>query len=333
MPDIGRREFIGILGGTAAVFPHIALAQRPTVPIIGYFNLGSESVSWGALARFRQGLADAGLVEGRNVAIEARWANLQYEKLREMATELVRREVAVIVAHGGAPVVLAARAATSTIPIVMLSGMDPVGYGLVVSLNRPGSNVTGITSLTGELAGKRLDLLCQMVPEAKTIGYLMANGAEDPRYGETSNLAAVARALGRELVAIKAIPGHERTIETAFDDLVKMRAQALMVGAHSALDEYGDKIVALTALHKIPASYPFFYSVLAGGFMSYGVARDVLRQVAIQYVAPILRGAAAADLPVQQPTKFELTINLKTAKALGLEIPPILLAQADEVLE
>jgi putative ABC transport system substrate-binding protein len=301
----------------------------------------------GSLASLRQGLADAGYVEGHNVAIELRWANLQLEKLREMAAELVQRKVAVIVAEGGVSAAFAAKAATSTIPIVIVSGIDPVRYGLVASLNRPGGNITGVTFLYGELGGKRLGLLCELVPQATTIAYLAGPGSDDPRYEETfaedlaarrlsgeSSLTAAAQALGRQFVMFKAVPGNERTIDTVFGELVRIQDVALMVGANSALFEvYRAKILASAALNKIPASYPIPQFVFAGGLMSYSVARGMSRQVAVQYVAPILRGAKPADLPVQAPTKYELVINLKTAKTLGLEVPPTLLARADEVIE
>jgi putative ABC transport system substrate-binding protein len=329
---IGRRKFLATLGGTAA-WPFAAGAQQPAVPVIGYLNLASESVSRGAVASLRRGLADAGYIEGRNVAIEFRWGNLQSEKMREMAAELVQRKVDVIVAQGGVSAAIAAKAATSTIPIVIASGVDPVRYGLVASLNRPGGNITGVTFLSGELAGKRLDLLCELVPQVTTIAYLAGHGSDDPRYEETSTLTAVAQSLGRQFVTFSAVPATERTFDTIFWDLAGIQDVALMVGANSALDVHRAKIVTSAATHKIPASYPNAGFVFAGGLMSYSFARDTMRQVAIQYIGPILRGAKAADLPVQQPTKYELVINTKTAKALGLEIPPTLLALADEVIE
>jgi putative tryptophan/tyrosine transport system substrate-binding protein len=330
---IGRRKFITLLGGSAALWPVVGRAQQPGMPVIGYLNVASESMSRGSLASLRQGLADAGYVEGHNVAIELRWANLQLEKLREMAAELVQRKVAIIVAEGGVSAAFAAKAATSTIPIVIASGIDPVRYGLVASLNRPGGNITGVTFLYGELGGKRLGLLCELVPQATTIAYLAGPGSDDPRYEETSSLTAAAQALGRQFVTFKAVPNNERTIDTVFGELVRIQDVALMVGANSALEVYRAKILASAALNKIPASYPIPQFVFAGGLMSYSVARGIMRQVAVQYVAPILRGAKPADLPVQQPTRFELVINLKAAKTLGLTVPDSLLARADEVIE
>jgi putative tryptophan/tyrosine transport system substrate-binding protein len=327
-----RREFISLLGSAAAGWPLAVRAQQPAVPVIGYLDFASRLSGRLRATLFRQGLADAGYLEGRDVAIEYRWADLQWVKVREMATELARRQVAVIVAPGGVSSALAAKAATSTIPIVIASGVDPVRYGLVASLNRPGGNVTGVTYLGGELAAKRFGLLCEMVPQATTIAYL-TGGPGDPRFEETSNVTVAAQALGRQLVILRAVPGDERSIDAAFGDLVRNQAGALMVGNNPIAELYRNKILALAQLHRIPATYASGIHVFAGGLMSYSVARGAYRQLAVQYVAPILRGAKPADLPVQQPTKFELMINLKTAKALGLEVPRTLLAMAEEVIE
>jgi putative ABC transport system substrate-binding protein len=214
-----------------------------------------------------------------------------------------------------------------------MSGIDPVRFGLVASLNRPGGNVTGVTFLTAELAGKRLDLLCELVPRATTIAYLTGAASDGPRNEEAGNLTAAARTLGRRFIIFRAVPANDSTFDAIFSDLARIQDVALMVGAFSTFEVYRAKLLASAALHTIPASYPSAVFAFAGGLMSYGVDRDMLRQVAIQYVAPILKGANPADLPVQQPTKYELVINLKTAKALGLDVPPTLLARADKVIE
>ena len=323
-----RRDFITLVGGVAATWPFTAGAQKPVMPVIGYLHTGSESANRRIVAAFRQGLAEAGYVEGRTVAIEFRWANLQFDKLSEMAAELVRLQVAVIVASGGVNAALAAKAATSTIPIIMFSGADPVRFKLVASLNRPGGNVTGLTLITGELAGKRLELLREMVPHARTVGYL----AGDPGYDEASStVAEAAQRFGLQLITfnIRAAP----TIDAAFGAMVRQQADALLVSAFPAAEYFRARIVALAAHYKIPTIYPASANVFDGGLMSYSVARGGMQQIAVQYLAPILKGAKPADLPVQRPNKFELVINLKAAKALGLNVPRILLSRADELVE
>ena len=323
-----RRDFITFVGGAAATWPFAAAAQKPAMPVIGYLHAGSESANQRIVAAFRQGLADAGYVEGRNVAIEFRWANLQFGKLPEMAAELVRLPVAAIVASGAVVAVLAAKAATSTIPIVMYNGSDPVRYGLVASLNRPGGNVTGLSLISGELGAKRLELLREIVPHARTVGYL----AGDPGYDEASTAtAAAAKIFGQQLIVLNI--GAALAIDPAFATLARRRSDALLVGAFPAAEYYRGKIVTLAALYKIPAIYPNAAYVFEGGLMSYSVARGSMHQLAVQYLAPILKGAKPADLPVQRPAKFELVINLQAANELGLKVPRLLLTRADELIE
>jgi putative tryptophan/tyrosine transport system substrate-binding protein len=282
------------------------------------------------VVEFRQGLADAGFVEGRNVAIEYRWANNQGRRLAPLAAELVQRQVAVIVALGGPPV-LAAKAATSTIPIVFSIGADPIEFGLVASLSRPGGNITGVTGVSRELTGKRLDLLRRMAPLATTVAYITDPGARDSEVA-TREMLATARALGRQAIILEARSGFD--IDAAFATLVERGAGALVVSPNILFERNSEKIIDLAARHKIPAIYHGRGFVVAGGLMSYTASPEALwRQVGSLYTAQILKGAKPADLPVQQPTKFELVINRKTARALGIEVPETLLATADKVIE
>jgi len=325
-----RREFIALLGGgAAAASPLGARAQQPAMPVIGFLDPGSPETA--RVDGFRQALADAGYVEGRNVAIEFRWANTQLERLRALAEDLVKHRVAVIVASGGVGAALAAKAATSTIPIVLAGGADPVRYGLVASLNRPGGNITGVTFILNELAGKRLTLLTALVPQEMTVAYLVGDQQAYEREAQlTSDLLAVARELGRQVIVLECRSTSD--FDSAFATLVERRAGALLVSAFPLAFNNRDKILALAAHHQIPAMYPQSPYAYEGGLMSY-FAVVTLRQVVVDYVAPILKGAKPADLPIQQPTKFRLVINLKTAKALGVTIPDKLLALADEVIE
>jgi putative tryptophan/tyrosine transport system substrate-binding protein len=327
---IRRREFVFTLGGAAAAWPLAARAQRSTVPVVGLLSTSSPEAS-PVVAAIRDGLEEAGYVEGKNVAIEYRWRDTQsIEELRELAADLVRRRVAVIVAYGAANTAFAAKAATSTIPIVILGGADPVRYGLVDSLSRPGGNVTGVTFIVEELAGKRLDLMRELMPQARTIGYLIGDQINRPNQELTSNLIAAGRALGQEVIALECRSVED--FDTAFATLVERRASALIVSAFPKAYNNRAKVLALAAQHKIPAIYPQSPYAREGGLMAYSAVVN-FRRIAVDYVAAILKGAKPADLPVQQPTKYELIINLKTAKALGLEIPPKLLALADEVIE
>jgi putative tryptophan/tyrosine transport system substrate-binding protein len=325
-----RREFIAGLG-SAVAWPLAARAQQTAMPVVGFLALGSPRPDASYVAAFRQGLAEAGFVEGRTVAIEYRWANNQGARLAPLAAELVQRRVAVIVALDTGPTVLAAQAATSTIPIIFAIGADPIKFGLVASLRQPGGNMTGVTSLSTELTGKRLDLLREIAPSAVTVAYITdprARDSEEP----TRDLLVAARALGRQAIVLEA--RNELDIDAVFATLVQRGAGALIVAPHILFSRNAEKVVELAARHKIPAVYPGRGFAVAGGLMSYTAdVMAVLRLTGSLYAAQILRGAKPADLPVQQPTKFQLVINLKTAKALGLTIPETLLATADEVIQ
>ena len=324
-----RREFITLLGGTAAAWPLAARAQQQAMPVVGFLDSGSPEASTRHVVGLRQGLADAGYTEGRNVAIEFRWANTQFEQLRAMADDLVRRQVAVIVAVAASP--LAAKSATSTIPIVIATGVDPVKVGLVASLNRPGGNVTGLTYLANELAAKQIQFLQELVPSVTTVAYLTGGQQFTSVREDTRSLVAEAHALGRKLIVLEC--RNDRELDAALLTLAGRPAEVLLVSLFPLAWNHRHKIVALAAEHKIPAIYPGIAFVEAGGLMSYAAGGRFLRQVATDYVGKILKGAKPADLPIQLPTKFELAINLKTAKALGIEVPPVLLATADEVIE
>jgi putative ABC transport system substrate-binding protein len=332
--QLKRREFITLLGGAAVAWPIAVRAQQPAMPTIGF--LSPLSPNRDGVAEFRRGLEEAGYVEGQNVAIEFRWANGRFARLPELAADLVRRQVDVIVAVGAVGAALAAKAATSTIPIVIAGGADPVRYGLVPSLGRPGGNITGVTSILNELAGKRLDLLLQLVPQATTVGYLVGDqSGEAGEAGEaerqyTSDFLAAARAVGRQVIVLEC--PNNGDFEAAFATLVQRQASALVVSAYAGAQINRKKIVALAALHKIPTIYPQRQYANEGGLMSYYPA-GTLHQVGLYFVARILKGAKPADLPIQQPTEFRLVINAKTAEALGLTIPLILVATADEVIE
>jgi putative tryptophan/tyrosine transport system substrate-binding protein len=324
-----RREFIA-LGGAAATWSLAARAQKP-MPIIGYLSYRSD-ISPQAREAFREGLSEAGFIEDQNVAIEYRFANGEFGRLPAMAVDLVRRKVAVIVATGALASTLAAKAATSTIPIVFLTGGDPVKYGLVTSLSRPGGNITGFAFFAAELSGKRVELLCEMVPQAKTIAFLSGG----PRFGffeeEWTNVLAATNALGRKLAMLYAPTSLD--IDAAFTTLAQRQAEALVVGVNPHLAYAGDTILAMAARYKVPGMYAGSGWCLGGGLMSY--AEDTLAAfhiVGAQYVGNILKGAKPADLPAQRATKFELVINLKTAKSLGISVPPELLARADQVIE
>jgi putative ABC transport system substrate-binding protein len=325
-----RPEFVMLLGCMAMAWPLAAQAQQVAMPVVGFLDPGSPETSQGLVVDFRQGLADAGYVEGKTVAIEYRWANAEVRNLPELAKDLADRRVNVIVASGAVGSALAAKAATSTIPIVIAGGADPVRYGLAASLHRPGGNVTGITVIHGELAAKRLDLVRDLVPGATAIAYL-TNPVRSPVATEYANeLFGSARAGGRRLIILECLSAKD--LEPAFTTLVQSGAEALVVEAFVTAFNNRGRIVALAAQYKIPTIYPQPQYVHDGGLMSYSAA-TTLRDVAIQYVAPILKGANPANLPIQQPTKFMLVINLKTAKALGLEVPLTLQAIADKVIE
>jgi len=324
-----RRDFIACVAGAAASWPLELCAQQPGIPVIGFLDPTSPEAAKEVVSSFRLGLREAGYMEGQNVAIEFRWGNGQ-PVLRQLASDLVRLQVAVIVASGGVRSPLAAKAATSTIPIVIAGGADPVRYGLVSSLNQAGGNITGVTFLINELGGKRLDLLLKLVPQATTVGYLVAGQTDDVQRDDTGEVLAAARALGRQIIVLEC-----RTLpdfETAFATMIERQAGAVVVSAFPLAFNNRNKILALAARHKIPAIYPQTQYVYDGGLMSYGRA-IVMRQVAIQYVARILKGAKPADLPIQQQANFQLAINLKTAEMLGLKVPRDLMAIANVVIE
>jgi putative tryptophan/tyrosine transport system substrate-binding protein len=328
---IGRREFIRILGGGAAVWPVVGRAQQPAVPVIGILSAEWPDLFTDRLRAFRDGLSETGHVEGRNLAIEYRWAEGRNDRLPELAADLVRRHVTMIVAAGTTPGALAAKAATPTIPIVFYVGADPIEVGLVTSLSRPGGNVTGVVTLNVEVAAKRLELLHEMVPTA-TIVALLVNPT-NTALAETikRDLEAASHTLGLELHVLHA--SSEREIDTAFETLVRLRAGALVIGADALFNSRSNQLAALTLRHAVPAIYQFREFVSAGGLLSYGsTVADTYRPLGV-YTGRILNGERPKDLPVQQATRVELIINMKTAKALGVTVPLPLLGRADEVIE
>ena len=331
MSGMRRREFITFLGGAAAAWPLAARAQEsPAMPVIGFLSSRSPEDSAHLIEAFRRGLSEGGFVAGQNVAIEFRWAHGQFDLLPAMASELVGRRVSVFVAVGGEPSALAAKRATSTIPIVFAIGSDPVSAGLVESFNRPNGNLTGITLQTVFMEPKRLGLLRDLVPRALLIGVLL-NSSFALAASSISCRWEAARGIGQRIVIVDASTDGE--LDAAFAELAKQRADALLVAASPYFDTRRDHIVLLAQRHRLPAIYQFREFAMAGGLLSYGIAiTEGYRQVGI-YSANILRGAKPADLPVQAISKFELLINLKTAKALDIKISDNLLSLADEVIE
>jgi putative ABC transport system substrate-binding protein len=330
MFDIGRRQFMSLLSGVIVLLaaPIALRAQPQPMPVIGFLGTADPRASFDQA--FRRGLKETGYVEGQNVAIEYRWAQCQYDQVPSLAADLVRRRVVVIVTVGGEPSVFAAKAATTTIPIVFNVGRDPVALGLVASLSRPGGNATGVNIFTTELAEKRLGLLHDLVPAVSSIAVLV-NPNFPPAQANAREAETAARAVGKQVAVVKA--GTDGEIDAAFAAMAQMSAGALLVAADPFFNSRRDRIAALAARYAIPAVYEWREFALAGGLMSYGTSlAEAYRQEGV-YAGRILKGEKPADLPVVQLSKFELVINLKTAKTLGITFPPGLLAIADEVIE
>jgi putative ABC transport system substrate-binding protein len=327
---IRRRQFITLLGSAAAAWPLAARAQQSAMPVVGYLYSGTPESSERFVAAFRAGLNEVGFFEGRNVAIEFRWAQNDPGRLPELAADLVRRQVAVIATPGSTPATLAAKAATMTIPIVFYSGGDPVRLGLVASFNLPGGNLTGITSMNAELGSKRLGLLHELLPGAARFAVLVQSNSPLTE-AFVAEVRAAAAALGLHVEVLSA--SDNRDIDSAFTSLVQKRADALLVSSDVLFTSRRVQLVTLAVHHRVPAIYPFREDAEAGGLMSYGSSViDPSRQVGI-YTGRILRGEKPADLPVMRSIKFEFVINLQVAKLLDLTVPPTLLARADEVIE
>jgi putative ABC transport system substrate-binding protein len=323
-----RREFITLVGGTAATWPLLARAQQPTIPVIGYLAGGVLNKAY--IAAVLQGLKDAGYVEGGNIAVEYRAAEGRYERLPALATDLTERQVVAILAEGGSVTARAAKQATSTIPIVFVNGDDPIKSGLVSSLNRPEANLTGVSLYTAALGPKKLELLRGLVHQPEVIGVL-ANRGNSSSEAEADNVANAAKRLGQQVRVLRA--GSEDDIEQAFRTFADEHIAALLVATGVFFGDHRQRIVDLAQRFALPTVYDRREFTMAGGLMSYGTRfADVFRQAGT-YLARILKGAKPADLPIEQPTRFELVINLKTAGGLGLAVPPMLLALADEVIE
>jgi putative tryptophan/tyrosine transport system substrate-binding protein len=321
-----RREFITLLGGAAAAWPLAARAQQPPLPVVGWLNNASPEPYSERVRAFRLGLKEAGFIESENVAVEYRWANGQNERLPELAADLVRRSVKVIFAAPTASV-LAAKATTTTIPVVFTGGVDPVSSGLVVSLNRPGGNLTGVSNLTVELGPKQLELLHELVPSNSVIAVLI-NALNPNAETQSRNVQVAAQVLGQQIIVQK---GSEAELATAFATIVQRKAGAVLV--LNGFNNQQATLLALAAQYSMPALYPYREFVSAGGLASYGVSFTEPYRLAGIYAGRILKGEKPSDLPVQQATKIELVINLKTAKALRLTVPNSLLVAADEVIE
>ena len=325
-----RRNLVIALGAGALAAPLTALAQAPAVRSIGYLSARSSGVETETVAVFRQGLREAGFVEGNNISIEFRWADGQYDRLPELAAELVRRQVAVVATSGGVMVARAVRAATRTIPIVFTSGSDPVQDGLVDSLNRPGGNLTGVVAFTASLGPKRLELMRELVP-GKTVIAFLVNPTSQTADIQTREIQAAAQRMGQKLLVVNA--GNISELDQAFATLVKRGANALVMSADLFFQVRREQLLALAVRHRIPTMYEWREFVEAGGLISYSTVRAETWRQHGNYVGRVLNGAKPAELPIVRSTKFELVINSKTAKALGLTIPQSLLVSADKVIE
>jgi putative ABC transport system substrate-binding protein len=329
MRDLNRRGVIGLVGGAAA-WPFAARAQQPAMPVIGFINPASPAELANRVSAFRDGLAELGFVAGRNVMIEYRWAEGRYDQLPALANDLVRRAVAAIAATGGIASARAARAATADIPIVFTTGTDPVEAGLVTSLNRPGGNVTGAGLMSADLVSKRIEILHELIPNARSIAVL-ANADNPSAKFEIDEAQNGARLLGLNIHIERA--GGEADFERAFASIAQQRADALLVTTDPFFESLHGRIVALAARHQIPTIYAQRQYALDGGLISYGASiTDLYRQAGV-YVGRILKGEKPADLPVTQPSKFEFVVNMRTAKALRLDVPAAILLRADEVIE
>ena len=324
-----RRDFITLLGGAAVAWPRAARAQRPAIPLVGYFSGRSSDYEELLLSSFRKGLEEEGFAIGRNIAVEYRFSDGNEDRLPAIATDFVRRQTAVIVASG-TPSAIAAKASTSTVPIVFSVGIDPVGHGLVASMNRPGGNATGVAVFTNDLGPKRLELLRELVPKAELIAFVVyPDGAAIP--AQIAAIQAAAQAIGQRILVVSA--GTPGEVDQAFATIVQRNADAILYSAHQFFQVVREQLVALAARHRLPAMYEWREFVAAGGLISYSTNRDeAFRQMGV-YVGRILKGEKPADLPVVQPTNFELVINLKTAKSVGLTVPHTLLVAADEMIE
>jgi putative ABC transport system substrate-binding protein len=324
-----RRAFLRVVGGAAALWPLAGSAQQ-AMPVVGYLSAGMPEAEANLVGALRQGLGEVGFVAGQNVAIEYRWARNDNTRLAELAAELVRRGVAVIYTPASTPAGLAAKAATTTIPIVFSTGADPVQVGLVSSLNRPGGNVTGVGGMTAEVEAKRIGLLHELLPRARNFA-LLVNLKNALSRALVPEAQASAAAIGLQLEIFNASTNGD--IDTVFADFAKKRIEALTVGPDTLFISRRTQLVTLAMRYAVPAIYPFRDDAVAGGLLSYGTSITDNARLAGVYTGRILKGEKPADLPVQQPTKFEFVVNLQTAKALGIEIPPPLLASADEVIE
>jgi putative tryptophan/tyrosine transport system substrate-binding protein len=331
MSHMRRREFITLLGGAAVARPLAARAQQPAMPVVGFVGSTSPGPLRDAIAAFHRGLTETGYVEGRNVAIEYRWAEGQYDRLPGLVADLVRRQVAVIAAIDGLPSALAAKAATATIPIVFFTGGDPVQLGLVASLRQPDGNLTGVTSLNVEVGPKRLELMKEMVRTTTLMALLVNPTSPNVTESTTKDALAAAHTLGLQLHVLHA--SRERDLDSVFATVAQLRAGALVIGPDAFFISRSEQLGTLALRHGVPAIFQYREFAAAGGLISYGGSRtDAYRQVGV-YTGRVLKGEKPSDLPVQQSTKIELIINLRTAKALGLDVPPTLLARADEVIE